>query len=107
MAFYELRQYKVRPGCMQAWLDLMETTIVPGQIEAGFDITGTFQGEGDDSTFVWIRRFASEDDRKRLYAAYYGSDHWKNTLLPKVAELLDREASVITRLLPTPNSALQ
>lgn len=92
---------------MEAWLDLIENTIIPGQTEAGFDITGSFRGEGDDSTYVWIRRFASEEDRKRLYDAFYGTETWKSELLPKVAELLDREASVITRIVPTATSALQ
>ena len=28
MAFYELRQYEIRRGCMEAWLDLIENTII-------------------------------------------------------------------------------
>ena len=28
MAFYELRQYKVRPGRMQEWLKVMEEEII-------------------------------------------------------------------------------
>ena len=29
MAFYELRQYKVRPGKMAEWLKVMEEEIIP------------------------------------------------------------------------------
>ena len=32
MAFYELRQYKVRPGRMQEWLKVMEEEIIPFQV---------------------------------------------------------------------------
>lgn len=32
MAFYELRQYKVWPGKMDAWIEIMEREIIPFQI---------------------------------------------------------------------------
>ena len=36
MAFYELRQYKVLPGKMNEWLNLMELEIIPFQISISF-----------------------------------------------------------------------
>ncbi|MDE0943311.1 MAG: NIPSNAP family protein, partial [Alphaproteobacteria bacterium] len=42
-AFYELRQYKVRPGKMDEWLEIMEGEIIPFQVEMGMVITGSFQ----------------------------------------------------------------
>ena len=107
MAFYELRQYVIRPGCIEEWLDLMQRTIIPGQMAVGMVIAGSFRGEGDDSTYVWLRRFESEAERERLYAAYYGSDVWKTEIQPKVARLIDREAIKVTRIVPTPGSVLQ
>ena len=106
MAFYELRQYKVRPGKMAKWLDLMESRIIPFQVSHGAVICGSFQGETDDSVYVWIRRFESETERERLYKAVYESDTWKNEIQPLLPDLLDREAMQVTRIVPTAMSTL-
>ena len=36
MAFYELRQYKVRPGKMAEWLKVMEEEIIPFRFDIEF-----------------------------------------------------------------------
>ena len=106
-AFYELRQYKVKPGKMAQWLKLMEEEIIPFQVSKGAIITGSFRGETDDSVYVWLRRFESEAERERLYAAVYQTDHWKNVITPKVTDVLDREAIKVTRMVPTRMSTAQ
>jgi hypothetical protein len=107
MAFFEIRQYKVRPGKMDAWLEFMEGVIIPFQVSKGMVITGSFQGEEDKSVYFWFRRFESEADRERLYEAVYQSDFWKNEVSPKVPELLDREAIVVQRVVATSMSTMQ
>ncbi len=107
MAFYELRQYTVRPGKMAEWLEIMENEIIPFQVGKGMVITGSYRGEEDDSVYVWMRRFESEEERERLYAAVYESDTWKNDISPRVGEILDRDAMVVTRLVPTTLSVAQ
>ena len=107
MAFFELRQYKIRPGKMEEWLAYMQEEIIPFQVSKGAVICGSFRGEEDDSVYVWIRRFESEADRERIYAAIYDSDHWKNTVSPKVGELIDREAINVQRITATRLSTMQ
>ncbi len=107
MAFYELRQYKIRPGKMAEWLKLMEGEIIPFQVSKGMVIGASFRGEEDESVYVWIRRFESEADRERLYKAVYESDRWKNDISPRVGELMDREAINVQRLTATQMSILQ
>ena len=107
MAFYELRQYHVRPGQMQAWLKVMEEEIIPFQVAQGMVITGSFHGETDPSVYVWMRRFESEAQREALYKAVYDTDHWKSTIAPKIPDLLDREKMVVTRIVPTARSTAQ
>ena len=107
MAFFELRQYKVRPGKMGEWVRLMEEKILPFQIARGMVVTGSFRGEKDDSAYFWIRRFETEEDRERLYETVYKSDFWKNEIGPRIPEFLDREHSVITRIVPTSRSPMQ
>ena len=107
MAFYELRRYRVLPGKMDAWVRCMEETIIPFQVAHGMVIAGSFRGESDDQTYVWMRRFDSEEQREQLYAAVYESDEWKNDISPQVEQLIERSTIEVTRLVATPKSVLQ
>jgi hypothetical protein len=106
MAFYELRQYKVKPGKMDEWVQIMEQEIIPFQVANGMVICGSFRGETDESCYVWIRRFESEAQREALYKAVYESDYWKNDMSPRVPNYLIREENVVQRIVPTPKSTV-
>ena len=104
--FYELRRYTVLDGKMDDWVQFMDAEIIPFQVGKGMVITASFRGE-DESTYVWLRRFDSEAERERLYAAVYESDEWRDYFTPKVGEMLDRSAIDVTRIVPTPRSVAQ
>ncbi|MFV0298714.1 MAG: NIPSNAP family protein [Hyphomicrobiaceae bacterium] len=106
-AFYELRQYKIKPGKMSEWLKLMENEIIPFQASKGAVITASFRGETDESVYVWIRRFESEADRERIYKDIYESEFWTTSVGPRVGELIDRSAANIQRVVPTRMSPAQ
>ena len=82
--FFELRQYHVRPGQQEKWVKCMEEEIIPFQVKMGMVVLGSFVGEEDASVYVWIRRFESEAERKRLYDAVYQSDYWKTEIAPRI-----------------------
>lgn len=105
--FFELRQYLIRPGKEDEWVRLMEDEIIPFQQSQGRVIVGNFTGEEDESTYVWIRRFDSEDERETLYEKVYDSDHWKNEIGPRIPELMDRDGINVQRIEPTKVSALR
>jgi hypothetical protein len=105
--FFELRQYVVRPGMQAEWVKCMEEEIIPFQVKMGMVILGSFVGEEDRGVYVWIRRFESEAERKRLYDLVYQSEYWKNEISPRVGRLIDREQIKVTRLVATPHSVLQ
>ena len=107
MAFYELRQYKVRPGMLDGWIKIMEEEIIPFQVSKGMVICGSFRGETDESVYVWLRRFESEAQREALYKAVYETEHWTTQIAPRVPEYLDRAANVATRIIPTTKSTVQ
>ena len=107
MTFFELRQYRMRPGQREAWVKCMEEEIIPFQVSKGMVICGSFVGEEDPDLYVWIRRFDSEEDRERLYEAVYQSDYWKNDVGPRVGELIDREQIKVTRIEATSKSVLR
>ena len=91
MAFYELRQYFVRPGKMDEWVKIMEEEIIPFQVSKG----------------MVIRRFNSEAEREAQYKAVYETDHWKIKIAPRVPDCLDREKMHIQRIVPTSRSTMQ
>lgn len=107
MAFWELREYEIRPGKMEEWIQMMEEEIVPFQVAQGMVIAGMFRGETDDGTYVWMRRFESEADRERLYEAVYKSQHWLEKLTDRVGQCINRDTIRVTRLTATPRSVLQ
>lgn len=103
---FELRHYTVLPGQQAAWVQCMEEEIIPFQTKMGMVILGSFVGEEDERVYVWLRRFASEEERVRLYDAVYNSDYWKTEIGPKVFTMIEREMHV-TRLVATPRSPIQ
>ena len=103
--FYELRRYRINDGRMDEWVRFMEETIIPFQVAKGMVIAGSFRGKEDDTTYVWLRRFASEAERERLYEAVYQTDEWKNDIAPRVAELMQPDIEV-TPIVPTPHSVI-
>ncbi len=105
--FYELRQYQSFPGKRDELARYMEDVIIPFQVAKGMVITGSFTGETEENLYVWIRRFENEAEREVLYKAVYQSDEWKNEMSPKIAELLDREKIVVSRIVPMPKSVLR
>jgi hypothetical protein len=105
--FFELRQYRTKPGQRENWVKCMEEEIIPFQVSKGMVIVGSFVGEEEDDLYVWIRRFDSEAERKRLYEAVYESDYWKNEIAPKVPEMLDRDKIKVTRIQATPKSVMK
>ena len=104
---FELRQYQSTPGNRAGLVKIMEEEVIPFQVSKGMVILGSFVGEADEDTYVWIRRFADEAERVALYEAVYQSDHWKQEIAPRIGTVLIREAIKVTRLTPTPKSPLQ
>ena len=105
--FFELRQYRMRPGHEENWVKYMEEVIIPFQISKGMVILGSFVGEEENDLYVWVRRFESEEQREQLYEAVYESDTWKNEIAPKIPDMMDRSQIKVTRLEATPRSVIQ
>ena len=105
--FFELRHYRVKEGMRDRWVTLMEEKIIPFQISKGMVVIGSFVGQEEEDLYVWIRRFEDENERERLYNAVYDTDYWRNEIDPQVAQMLDREKTVVTRLTATPKSVIQ
>ena len=89
---------------METWVTLFESEIVPFQQSKGVLIHSSWRGETDDSVFVWMRTFESEEQREAQYAAVYGSETWDKQFRGRINELIDREQIKVLRLVPLPSS---
>jgi len=105
--FFELREYRTQPGKRAEWVELMETEIIPYQISKGMVVVGSFTGEQEEDLYIWIRRFESEEERVRLYAAVCENDFWQNDMSPRIGNLLDRTRTKVSRIEATPKSVIQ
>lgn len=105
--FFELREYHAKPGKRAELARIMDEEIIPYQVSKGMVVVGSFVAEQDDETYFWIRRFESEEERVRLYAAVYENDYWKNDVSPRIGELHDRSKIKVTRILATPKSVIR
>ena len=99
--FFELREYRTKPGQRENWVRYMEEEIIPFQSSKGMVIVGSFVSPDEDDLYIWIRRFEDETDKERLYEAVYESDTWKNKIAPKIPDMMDREKIVVRRIEPT------
>ena len=81
--FFELRQYRMRPGQEENWVNYMEEVIIPFQVSKGMVILGGFVGEEEKDLYVWIRRFESEAQREQLYDVSMKATLGKMRSLPK------------------------
>ena len=107
MAFFELRQYKIRRGKTKEWLRMFDEEIMPFEVARGVVPSGLWHGETDPSVFIWMRRFNSEVERVRLCKAVYEDPYWLNELVPRIDKLVDRKKTVVQRLVPNRKSSVQ
>lgn len=105
--FFELREYRTKPGQREKWVTFMEEVIIPFQVSKGMVVTGSFVGQEEDDLYIWVRRFDSEEQRQSLYDAVYQSEEWKNVIAPQIPAMMDRERIVVRRLEPTLKSVLR
>ena len=105
--FFELRQYRCRPGKREEWVQFMEEEIIPYQVKCGMVILGSFIVPEEPDLYVWLRRFESEEQKEALYAKTYQNDTWQNEFSPRVADLIFRDQIKVTVLEATPRSVIQ
>jgi len=104
--FFELRQYPVFEGKLEAFAKFMDETVIPFQLSKGMVVMGSYT-DVPNNRYIWIRRFESEEEKEALYTAVYQSDYWRNEMSPQVGEYIDRSGIVVDILTATPRSVMQ
>ena len=70
----ELRRYRIKPEMAESWISFFREAAAENErrgirVEyAGFD--------AETGTFIWLRSFADETDRRARKDAFYGADWW-------------------------------
>ena len=82
MAVIEVRIYTIHQGKREEFVKLYDGVLLPAQRRFGLEVLGQFISLDDDQTFVWLRRFDSQQERQRKWGEFYGSDLWRNQLGP-------------------------
>jgi NIPSNAP len=106
MSVIEVRIYTIHEGMRDEFVKLYDEVLLPAQQRFGLDVLGQFTSTDDDQTFVWLRRFDSQDERQRKWDEFYGSDLWKTELGPRANAMIKDSDNVIA-VVPTPGSAIQ
>src|SRR5450432_3610095 len=104
--FFELRQYRIKDGQRAQWVRFIEDVIIPFQQSKGIVVVGSFISPQEPDLYVWMRRFASEEERKAQYATVYESEHWQSRIKPEIDRMLGRPRMLVTILEATPKSVI-
>lgn len=104
---FELREYRIKEGRRDDWVRFMEERIIPFQVSKGVVVVASFVAVDEPDLYVWIRRFDSVEEARRLYREVYESDTWKTEIKPEADTMLDRETMRVLKMEPTPRSVIR
>ncbi|MEI7811572.1 MAG: NIPSNAP family protein [Ignavibacteria bacterium] len=105
--FFELRQYRLKPGTRDKWIKLMEEEIIPFQTSKGIEVVASFIDLEDPDLYIWIRKFKNDEEKERLYKAVYESAEWLDVIKPKSDEIILRKEIKVNKIEATSASLLK
>ncbi len=74
----EIRTYKLKPDCHEAFLQEYIDKCVPMLISWPIDLVFFGLSEVDSDSFIAMRAFDSFDERQAKEDAFYSSDQWQS-----------------------------
>jgi len=72
----ELRNYLLKPGVRDQFIDYFEDRFIDSQNELGGFVLGQFRIRDNENHFFWIRGFENISTRSRFLPAFYGGAVW-------------------------------
>lgn len=73
----ELRNYIIKPGTRDRFINYFEKNFTGSQNEMGAYTLGQFRVKGGDDNFFWIRGFSDMGSRSKFLPAFYYGPVWK------------------------------
>jgi len=109
----ELRNYELRPGKRDEFLQLFNSNFTLSQENLGGYVLGKFEVKGSPDRFYWMRGFEDMEARsKYLPAFYYNSKAWKANRAEANSMIVDNDSVLLVRPLnnaqntTTPNTGI-
>lgn len=87
----ELRQYTLKPGTRDGFIERFEREFLETQEAVGIRVRGTFLDLDDPDRFVWFRGFATLDERVTSLTAFYRGPAWAEWGADANADLIDSD----------------
>lgn len=73
----EFRNYRLRPGVREAFIDYFEERFLDSQEDVGMRVLGQFRLVGEPDRFVWLRGFEDMAARGRALRTFYEGPYWE------------------------------
>jgi hypothetical protein len=89
----QLRDYRIRPGWMDAWIAGWKSGVVPVRQEFGFQVLGAWVDREHDR-FIWLLGYSGADGFAAANDRYYESEQ-RSSLRPEPSELIDEARQVM------------
>lgn len=93
----ELRQYTVKGGARDRFVDRFEAHFIAPQEALGARVVGLFRDLDDPDRFVWMRGFESLEARARALDGFYTGPVWKQYRQETNADIVDSDNVLLLR----------
>ncbi|VXC50651.1 NIPSNAP family protein [Aeromicrobium sp. 9AM] len=93
----ELRQYTLKPGTRDGFIERFEREFQDTQEAVGIHVLGTFVDLDDADRFVWFRGFPTLEEHATSLAAFYGGPAWAAWGADANADLIDSDDVLLLR----------
>ncbi|MEP7372897.1 MAG: hypothetical protein ABI675_05865 [Chitinophagaceae bacterium] len=77
MNVIELRNYLLKPGARDKFIEYFKDHFLESQNVLGADTPEQFRIKGEDDRFFWIRGFSNMKERGKFLRAFYDGQVWK------------------------------
>lgn len=77
MGWIEVRTYELTPGGGEPLTRLFQDEVAPLLARWGHDVVHAGVSPHDPDSFILVRRYESEADRRTRQDAFYGSEDWR------------------------------
>jgi hypothetical protein len=89
----QLRDYRIQPGRMDAWIAGWKSGVVPVRREFGFQVLGAWADREHDR-FIWLIGYSGADGFDAANDRYYASEQ-RSSLRPEPSELIEEARKVM------------
>ena len=72
----EIRTYRLKPGTIDAFHNVVHTKAVPMLLAKGMDVVAHGRSDHEEETYFLMRSYASRGALEREQADFYGAEDW-------------------------------